>query len=260
MADTGISGWQLVRNKHNESTAKVLRFALTVSAIVIPIQIFVGDLHGLNTLKHQPAKIAAVEAIWNTEKSAPLVLFGIPDEQQKKTHYAIEIPKVASLILTHRADGEIKGLNEFGDAHPPVMPVFLAFRIMVGIASAMLVVSWLGAWLIWRRRSTPPWFNWALVAMTFSGWIATVAGWYVTEIGRQPYIVYGLVFTKQVASNTPPAHIALTLAAYLTLYVVLIVSYVAVLRYMAEKPLDDSPNPLSTREEVPNFPASESRA
>ncbi|HVK54831.1 MAG TPA: cytochrome ubiquinol oxidase subunit I [Burkholderiales bacterium] len=247
----GISGWQLVRSVRNEATTKVLRFALTVAAVLIPIQIFVGDLHGLNTLKHQPAKIAAIEGIWETEKGAPLTLFGFPDEQQKKTHYAVEVPKAASLILTHEADGELKGLNEFPGTHPPVAPLFWSFRIMVGTGMAMLAVSWLGACLVWRRDPTPRWFNWTLVVMTFSGWVATVAGWYTTEIGRQPYIVYGLIATKDVASNTPPAHIAITLAAYLTLYAVLIIAYVTVLLHMAEKPAEPLAAPLSIPEQTP---------
>ncbi|MBT9595437.1 MAG: cytochrome ubiquinol oxidase subunit I, partial [Vitreoscilla sp.] len=219
----------------------VLRAAVTVAAVLIPVQIAVGDAHGLNTLEHQPQKIAAMEGLWHTERGAPLVLFGWPDEKTRSTHFAVELPRAAALILTHDADGELRGLNEFDGAHPPVAPVFFAFRIMVGLGLAMLAVSWLSWWGLrrvnWQPERLPRAWLQVLRWMTFSGWAATVAGWYVTEIGRQPYIVYGLLRTADVASSTPPAHIAITLAGYLVLYAVLIVAYVTVLRYMSEKPL-----------------------
>ncbi|MBL8304228.1 MAG: cytochrome ubiquinol oxidase subunit I, partial [Ideonella sp.] len=150
----------------------------------------------------------------------------------------------ASLILTHDLDGEIRGLNEFRDergvTHPPVAPLFFGFRIMVGTGMAMLVAAWAGCWLLrrrgWSPQSLPRPVLWALVPMTFSGWVATVAGWYVTEIGRQPYVVHGLVRTADVASTVPSSMIALTLAMYVTLYLALVVAYVAVIRYMAEQP------------------------
>ncbi len=236
----GVSAWQLLRNKANSSTAPVLRTGLTLAALLIPLQIVAGDLHGLNTLKHQPQKIAAMEGVWETEKGAPLLLFAWPDEATRSNRFAIGVPKGASLILTHEADGEIKGLNEFKGAHPPVAPLFFGFRIMVGVGMLMLLVSWLGWWLYRRRgwvaEALPRPLLWVLTAMTFSGWVATVAGWYVTEIGRQPFIVYGLLRTADVASNVAPSMIALTLTLYVTMYLALIVAYVAVLKYMAEKP------------------------
>jgi cytochrome d ubiquinol oxidase subunit I len=236
----GISAWQLLKGKTNGSTSLVLRTGLTLAAVLIPLQIVAGDLHGLNTLKHQPQKIAAMEGIWDTERGAPLLLFAWPDEKTRSNRFAIGVPQGASLILTHRADGEIKGLNEFKGAHPPVAPLFFGFRIMVGIGVLMLLVSWLGWWLYrrhgWVPQRLPRPLLWVLAAMTFSGWLATVAGWYVTEIGRQPFIVYGLLRTADVASKVAPSMIALTLTLYVTLYIALIVAYVAVLKYMAEKP------------------------
>ena len=118
-----------------------MRVGLTVAALLIPVQIFVGDLHGLNTLKHQPQKIAAMEGVWETERGAPLLLFAVPDDKARTNHFEIAIPKMASLILTHDADGEIKGLNDFPDAHPPAAPLFFAFRVMVGMGVLMLLVS-----------------------------------------------------------------------------------------------------------------------
>ena len=236
----GVSAWQLLKGRANGSTPKVLRTGLTVAAVLIPLQIVAGDMHGLNTLEHQPQKIAAMEAVWDTEQGAPLLLFAWPDEKTRSNRFAIGVPKGASLILTHHADGEIKGLNDFKGAHPPVAPLFFGFRIMVGVGVLMLGVSWVGWWLYrrrgWMAQQLPRPLLWVLTAMTFSGWVATVAGWYVTEIGRQPYVVFGLVRTADVASAVPSSMIALTLAMYITLYLALIVAYVGVVKYMAEKP------------------------
>jgi cytochrome d ubiquinol oxidase subunit I len=236
----GLSAWQVLRGVGQRSAPRVMRVGLTLAALAIPVQIFVGDLHGLNTLQHQPAKIAAVEGVWETERGAPLLLFAIPDTAQRKNHFEIAIPKVASLILTHELDGEIRGMNDFPDAHPPPLPLFFAFRIMVGVGMLMLAASWLGLWLYrrtrWQPARLPRPLLWLFAGMTFSGWVATVAGWYVTEIGRQPFIVYGLVRTADVVSQVPRAMVGLTLVLYVTLYLALIVAYVAVLKYMAEKP------------------------
>jgi cytochrome d ubiquinol oxidase subunit I len=220
------------------ATAKALRTGLTLAALLVPVQIMVGDLHGLNTLQHQPQKIAAIEAIWHTERAAPLLLFAWPDEAARENRLAIAIPKAGSLILAHDPEAEIRGLNEFEGRHPPVKPLFFGFRLMVGMGLLMLATSWTGWWLLrrraWHAAALPqPLLRW-LAAMTFSGWVATLAGWYVTEIGRQPYIVFGLLKTSEVVTHTPAPHVALTLAAYLALYGVLIVAYVAVLKYLAE--------------------------
>jgi cytochrome d ubiquinol oxidase subunit I len=236
----GLSAWQVLRGVGQRSAPKVMRVGLTVAAVLIPVQIFVGDAHGLNTLEHQPAKIAAMEGVWETERGAPLLLFALPDSTQRMNHLEIKVPKLASLILTHDPDGEIKGLNSFGDAHPSPLPLFFAFRIMVGVGMLMLATSWLGWWLFrrarWQTGAIPRAVLWLFAGMTFAGWVATVAGWYVTEIGRQPFIVYGLIRTADVASKVPSTMIGVTLALYVTLYLGLIVAYVTVLKYMAEKP------------------------
>jgi cytochrome d ubiquinol oxidase subunit I len=241
----GVSAWQLLRGKANASSALVLRVGLTLAAVLVPVQVLVGDMHGLNTLEHQPQKIAAMEAVWDTERGAPLLLFAWPDEATRSNRFAIGIPRGASLILSHDPNGEIRGLNEFKGAHPPVAPLFFGFRLMVGTGLLMLATSWIGWWTGRRRRwvvdRLPRPLLWALTAMTFSGWLATLAGWYVTEIGRQPFIVYGLLKTADVASKVPSGMIASTLALYVTLYVVLIVAYISVIKYMAEKPVDEGP-------------------
>ena len=237
---TGLSAWQVLRGAGQRSAARVMRVGLTLAAVLIPVQIVVGDMHGLNTLEHQPAKIAAMEGVWETERGAPLLLFAIPDARTRSNRFEIAVPNGASLILTHKADGEIRGLNDFPGAHPPPLPMFFAFRIMVGMGMLMLATSWLGWWLYrrarWQPAKLPRALLWLFAGMTFSGWVATVAGWYVTEIGRQPYVVYGLVRTADVVSKVPAAMIGLTLALYVALYLALIVAYVAVLKYMAEKP------------------------
>ena len=247
----GLCAWQLIKGSATAGTHKAMRTALVAAAIVIPIQFVAGDLNGLNTLEHQPAKIAAMEGIWHTEKGAPLTLFGMPDEKAGETRYAIKVPKLASLILAHDADAEIKGISEFPGAHPPVAPVFWAFRVMVGMGSLMLAVAWFAAWQLWRKRRElddgkvrlPRPLLYVLASMTFSGWVATLSGWYVTEIGRQPFMVYGLLRTSEIATHIAPPMIALTLTAYLIVYGLLLVTYIGVLKYMAENPFKHAPIP-----------------
>jgi cytochrome d ubiquinol oxidase subunit I len=238
----GVSAWQVLRNQANASTPLMLRFGLTLGAILIPLQILAGDLHGLNTFAHQPAKVAAMEGIWQTKQGAPLIVFAIPDEAQRTNHFEISIPYGASLILTHAWYGEVRGLDEFVGSHPPVAPVFFAFRIMVGTGLLMLLFSWAGLWLYRRRgwvaeRLPRPLLG-GLALMSFSGWVATVAGWYVTEIGRQPYMVQGLLRVADLASDVPAAHIGITLTLYVTVYLALLVAFVRVVVYMAGKPAD----------------------
>jgi cytochrome bd ubiquinol oxidase subunit I len=230
----GLSAYRWLRGDRAASVQASLRTGLFVAAVLIPLQIGVGDLHGLNTSHHQPAKIAAMEGIWDTQKGAPAVLFALPDKTTQSNRYEIAIPKLASFYLTHDWNGEIKGIKEFGDLHPPVAPVFWAFRVMVGVGMLMLAVSWLGSWQI-RKNALRPWLARVLVGMTFAGWVALIAGWYVTEIGRQPWLVQGVLTAADAASTVPSSNIAFTLVMYLSLYVVLLTSYVGVLFYLARK-------------------------
>ncbi len=232
----GVSAYRWLRGDNSPSVLAALRTGVTVAAILIPVQIFVGDQHGLNTLEHQPAKIAAMEGIWETERNAPLRLFAIPDEAARTNHYEILIPQLASWILTHSSDGEVKGLNAFQGNHPPVAPVFFAFRIMVGMGLLMLAVSWLAAWQFWRRGEPGRWLARGLVGMTFAGWIATVAGWYTTEIGRQPWLVSGVLRTADAAApNVTAPMIGLSLAMYLALYALLLASFIFVVFHIARR-------------------------
>ena len=231
----GISAYRWRRGDRVPAVAAAMKTGVYLATALIPLQILAGDFHGLNTLKHQPAKIAAMEGVWETERGAPVLLFAIPDEKTRSNRFAVGIPKGASYILTHDPDGEIKGLNEFRGKHPPVFPVFWGFRVMVGVGMLMLAVSWLGAWQVLRRGELAPIMLKALIAMTFAGWVATLAGWWVTEIGRQPYLVYGVLTTAESASKVPAGMIATTFLMYMALYVFLIVAYVSVVFHLARR-------------------------
>ncbi len=229
----GVSAYRWLRGDKGASVMAAMKTGVTLAAVLIPLQILAGDMHGLNTLKHQPAKVAAMEGVWDTEKGVPALLFAMPNEKTRSNDYAIGIPNLASFILTHELNGEVKGLNEFKGQHPPVAPIFWSFRIMVGMGMLMLAVSWLGAWQLRRGGEPHPWLTLALIGMTFSGWVATVAGWYVTEIGRQPYLVYGVLKTADAASAVPSGMIASTFAMYLALYLALTVAYISVVFHLA---------------------------
>ena len=232
----GISALRVRLNVDGPATWKVLKTGIYMAAILAPLQIFIGDMHGLNTLEHQPAKLAAIEGIWETERGAELTLFGFPDEETRSTRYKIAIPKLGSLILTHDLNGEIKGLNEFEGEHPPVSPVFWAFRIMVGIGLLMLAVAWTATYLLWRGKADRPLPLRMISLMTYSGWIAVLAGWYVTEIGRQPWIVYGVLTTQEVVADHGSGMMLTTLIAYLSLYAFLLVAYLKTIHHLASKP------------------------
>ena len=229
----GLSAWRLLAAPQDAGAMTTLRTGALVAAVLAPLQVFVGDLHGLNTLEHQPAKIAAMEAVWQTQKGAPLVLFAVPNEQARRNDYAVEIPKLASFVLKHDFDAEIEGLDAFAPDHPPVAPVFFSFRLMVGVGVLMLALAWLGSWIL--RRRAPRWLLWAFAGMTFSGWVATLAGWMVTEIGRQPWLVTGILRTAEAAARVPEAALGASFAGYLLVYGVMLVAYMVVLTHLARE-------------------------
>lgn len=232
----GVSAWRALSKVDGPATWKVMRTGVFLAAIMAPLQIIIGDLHGLNTREHQPAKIAAMEAVWDTDTAVPFTLFALPDEDSRSNRYAIEIPYAASFILTHELDGEIQGLNDFPGEHPPVGMVFYSFRVMLAMGGLMLLVAWWGSWQLrgGRKGSRP--LLLALSAMAFSGWVAVLAGWYVTEIGRQPWIVQGLVKVEDVVADHSSATVGGTLIGYILLYAFLLVSYIGAIRNMANKP------------------------
>lgn len=236
----GLSAYRYLRGCRAKANNAVLKLALTSAMILTPVQIILGDLHGLNTLEHQPAKLAAMEGIWEGGKGVPAVLIGIPDPKTRTNLYEVSIPKLASLYLTHDWDGEVKGLNDFGDKVPPVAPVFFAFRVMVGIGLLMLLTSWLGRWQLRGGRELPRWMAKGLVLMTFSGWIGVLSGWYVTEIGRQPYLVTGVLTTAEAVTKLPTGMVLSSLLAYLAVYVGLLLAYIWVVFYLTRKVDDKS--------------------
>lgn len=235
----GVSAYRMLRHDRAASVLKTFKTSVILAAILIPLQIFVGHEHGKNTHEYQPAKLAAMEAVWHTERGAPLVLFSLPNAETQHNDYAIQIPKAASLIVTHDLNGEIKGLDEFTE-HPPVKPLFFGFRLMVGLGVLMLLMSWWGSTMIIRKKPIPRSYLYGLVAMTFSGTIATIAGWYVTEIGRQPWLVEGVLKTKDALGPITGGMVLSTLLIYLAIYIFLTIAYIATVFYMARKAGDGS--------------------
>ncbi|HEY7241782.1 MAG TPA: cytochrome ubiquinol oxidase subunit I [Burkholderiales bacterium] len=229
----GLSAWRLLKAPQDAAALKTLRFGAHVAAVLVPIQVVVGDLHGLNTFEHQPAKIAAMEALWQTERGATLTLIGFPNEQERRNDYAITVPKALSLLLVHDPNGEVKGLEEFEDT-PPVAPVFFAFRVMVGMGVLMLLLAWIGSFVL-RKPQAPRWLLWAFAGFTFAGWVATLAGWLVTEIGRQPWLVTGILYTEDAVGDITGGAVGASLTAYVLTYTVLLISYVVVLTHIAGK-------------------------
>ena len=238
----GISAYRWLRDDRGADVRTGLVTGLGLGALLIPAQILIGDFHGLNTLEHQPAKVAAMEGNWETQGNVPLLLFAMPDAAARANDFEIGIPNGASLILKHMSDGVVPGLNDFvteeGEVlHPPVAPVFYAFRVMVGTGMAMLLLSWVGVGLmLWRKRGVealPRPMLWALVPFGFSGLVATLAGWYTTEIGRQPWLVTGVMSTKEAVAEVPAPMVAGTLAIYLGLYAVLLAAFIGVLFLLA---------------------------
>ncbi len=210
----------LLANRHPEESRTMLRMAVGMIAVTAPLQLFIGDMHGLNTLKHQPAKVAAMEGHWDGSKPGSLVLFGIPDEKARKNHFEIALPNVGSLILTHSWDGKYPGLTSFPESDwPPVANVFWAFRIMVGIGMLLIAVGFWGMYLWWRGRLFENWFFLRSVSPMWSlGFIAILAGWFVTEQGRQPWLVHGLMRTADGISPVPGTSVAGTLAVFVVIY------------------------------------------
>jgi cytochrome bd ubiquinol oxidase subunit I len=241
----GVSAAYLLRNRHREAAALMLKLAVVFGAIAVPLQIVIGDIHGLEVHEHQPVKLAAIEGIWETERGAPLLLFAWPDEQAERNRYAFGVPKLGSLLITHDANGEIAGLKEVARSErPPVAPVFFAFRVMVGIGVLMLLlvsasaVQWRRGKLLESRRLLQSW-RW----MTPAGFIAVLAGWYTTEIGRQPYVIYGLMRTEDAVSAIDAGSVLTSLLVFATVYLFVFVAgtyYLLKLLRKGPQPVEES--------------------
>jgi cytochrome d ubiquinol oxidase subunit I len=233
---------------------------LGMLAVLAPLQLVVGDLHGLNTSRHQPAKVAAMEGHWDGSKPAPLILFAWPDEKEERNHAQVAIPKLGSLIITHEPNGLFPGLKDFAPQdRPPVKPVFFSFRLMVGLGLLMIAAGLIGAFLWWRRRLFDA--DWYLKPLTHAwplGFIAILAGWTVTETGRQPWIAYGVLRTADAVSPVTAVQVATSLALFIIVYsVVFSIGIWYISRMIAKGPRgvpakpDDLPNrPLSAGRDV----------
>jgi cytochrome d ubiquinol oxidase subunit I len=216
----GIGAFYLWRGRHTSHARVMLGMAMIMAVLVAPAQLLLGDLHGLNTLEHQPAKVSAMEGLWETQRGAPLKLFGWPDQQGETTRYSVEIPKLSSLILTHSLDGEVKGLKDWPpEERPPVAWVFWSFRVMVGLGMLMILTGVAALVLYLRKRLFDTrWFQFWCMALTPAGFVAVLAGWFVTEIGRQPYVVYNFLRTQEAGSPVTGPPIVLSLAAFVLTY------------------------------------------
>ncbi len=264
----GVSAWYLRRGVHVEAGKRMLLHALAFAAIAVPLQVVVGDLHGINAREHQPVKVAAMEAHWRREgagKGVPLVLFAVPNEREERNDYEIAIPRLGSLILTHTLDGEIQPLTAVPrDERPPVKPVFYAFRVMVGLGMSMLLLVLASAWA-WRRgrlfethTRSGRWLldGWRL--MSVSGFVALLAGWYVVEIGRQPYVVYGLLRTSDaVSANISAAAVLSSLIVYASVYAFVFGAGIWYLQKLLRKgPVRQPPKDTEGGEKTPARPLS----
>jgi cytochrome d ubiquinol oxidase subunit I len=224
-AVAGMSAWMILRARQEPpekivGVQRSLSMAMWFAAIFAPVQIVLGDLHGLNVLKEQPTKLAAIEANWERRAGAPLVLFAWPDQEAEKNRYELAIPKLGSYILTHEFGGVVPGLKDVPpDRRPPVWPVFFSFRIMVAIGFAMLGLGAWSLWLRWRGELFENrWFLYATMLMTPSGFGAVLFGWFTAEIGRQPYVVYGLLRTADAVSPITRGAVATSLATFVVVY------------------------------------------
>lgn len=236
------AAWHLLRGNKTPAIKKMLSMSLWMALIVSPIQAFLGDAHGLNTLEHQPAKIAAIEGHWENTNSdpTPLILFGIPDMEQERTKYALEIPKLGSLILTHSLAKQIPALKSFPKQDRPNSTiVFWSFRIMAGLGMLMILMGLVSLWLRFKGRlydSRP--FLWFTLLMGPSGLIALVAGWFTTEVGRQPWVIYGLLRTRDAVSPHGTLHMTLSLLAFILVYAsVFGVGYIYLIRLIKKGPI-----------------------
>jgi cytochrome d ubiquinol oxidase subunit I len=215
-----VGAWHLLRDRYDNGARIMFSMAMWMALIVAPIQIVAGDMHGLNTLEHQPAKIAAMEGHYETRNGAPLILFGMPDDKTGKTRYAVEIPKLGSMILTHDWNGRVRGLLSFPeDARPKAELVFWSFRIMVAVGLAMVAIGlWSGLARLRGGLYESTWLHRAALVMGPSGFLAVLAGWITTEVGRQPWTVYGLLHTADSIAPIDGAAVGASLMAFIMVY------------------------------------------
>jgi cytochrome d ubiquinol oxidase subunit I len=247
----------LLRGVHLPEARTMLRMGLGMVAVLAPLQLLIGDLHGLNTAEHQPAKLAAMEGHWDGNHPAPFVIIGWPDAQAEVNRYALEIPNLGSYLITRDWQGTFPGLKDFPrDERPPVAPVFFAFRVMVGIGLVMIASGLVGAWLWWRGRLfSTSWYLRVVAQLWPLGFIAILAGWIVTEMGRQPYLVMGLLRTADAISPVSAGAVLTTLIAFVVVYTVVFGMGIAYVRRLLRKgPPPPKPHAGGEEDALPNRP------
>ncbi|MGA9853353.1 MAG: cytochrome ubiquinol oxidase subunit I [Gammaproteobacteria bacterium] len=244
----GVSAWFLSKQRDQDFAKHSFMFALVAVAILAPIQIFAGDQSGLEADKYQPIKVAAMEGRWKSMAGAPLVLFAWPNEKTRDNDFALEIPYASSLIVKHSIHGVVTGLESVPPNDWPVVPiVFWAFRIMVGLGVLMLALGWIGAVLLWRRQAPPRWFLCWTLWMTPVGFIATVAGWWTAETGRQPWVVQGLMRTTDAFSPLEPQRVLYSFLAFIGIYIVVMWAYIYyVVKVIRKGPAQETPHPIAS--------------
>jgi cytochrome bd ubiquinol oxidase subunit I len=227
MGVAGVCAWYLLEGRHEAFARKGFSLAMWMVAVAAPAQVVIGDLHGLNTIHHQPMKVAAMEGAWQTTRGMHMLLFAVPDQAAATNHYEVGIPRLGSLILTHHWDGEVKGLNEVPPQdRPPVAIVFYAFRVMVGIGTLLAAVGLFSLWLRYKGRLyTAPSFLRLAVGCAPLGFVAILAGWVVTEVGRQPWTVYGHLRTADSVSPVAASAVASSLGLFVLVYTVLLLAF-----------------------------------
>ena len=245
----GVAGWYLRKGEHVEPARRMLRLSTAFALIVVPLQILAGDLHGLNTAEHQPLKVAAMEGHWERlpeGEGMPLVLWAVPDQENRTNHQQIAIPRLGGVILTHSWDGQIEALDSAPPEDlPPVAPVFYAFRVMVAIGMAMLLLA-VTSGVRWRqgRLDTSRGVHLAWKLMLPSGFVAILSGWFVTEFGRQPWVIYGQLRTADALSPVDGASVALSLGIYVLVYAIVFgFGSAYILRMLGHGPMPHEPEP-----------------
>jgi len=240
-----VAAFHLLRGTHREAARTMMFMAFPFIAIVATLQVVAGHEHGVNVHEHQPAKLAAMEGVWETERGVPLLLFALPSEADERNHLEVRVPKMASLVVTGELDGEIRGLKEWpADERPPVAIVFWSFRVMVGLGLLMLGLGIVGSWLLKTGRlESRPWFLRATMAMGPTGFVAVLTGWITAEVGRQPYTVYGLLRTADSVSPVTAGAVGMSLIVFIFVYgVVFTAGIYYMLRLMAQGPdIPDEP-------------------
>ncbi|MEO8849499.1 MAG: cytochrome ubiquinol oxidase subunit I [Casimicrobiaceae bacterium] len=264
LAVAAVSAWHLRRNEHRAEARTALKMTMALLTVLVPLQIVLGDLHGVNTAEHQPIKVAAMEGLWDTQARAPAVLFAIPDARDEKNRYEIAIPGLASLYLKHDVNASVQGLKSVppGD-RPPVGYVFWAFRLMVGLGLLMLgLIVWSNVLRFGSGMENSRLFQAACVAMLPAGFLAVIAGWTTTEVGRQPWVVYGLLRTRDAVSpSLTGSDVLISLICYIVVYLIIFGAGTYYMVHLARKgPPTDAPTYDAKLDERPARPLSGAEA